>query len=165
HEIYPYGSGRRQAQDMEFDAAACNVDTLQMASGVPPSYVTVIHQQDLAARVDDLVLSTNGTSDQLTVQSFFTDPVFHVERVAFADGTVWDATELRDKTLRLWQGGPDTDFIIVPKFGFESNDNLVEGGAGDEFLDRSIGNNVLRGDEGDDRLFAGNGADELDGGP
>src|SRR5438552_456481 len=151
NDTYLFGPGSGQDTVLDFDPTAGNVDTIEMASGVAPSDVTVTHQQDLAAGVDDLVLSINGTSDQLTVQSFFTDPVFHVERVAFADGTVWDATELRDKTLRLWQGGPDTDFIIVPIFGFESNDNLVDGGAGDDFLETSIGNNVLRGDEGDAR--------------
>src|SRR5439155_1532275 len=155
NDTYLFGPGSGQDTVLDFDPTAGNVDTIEMASGVAPSDVTVTHQQDLAAGVDDLVLSINGTSDQLTVQSFFTDPVFHVERVAFADGTVWDATELRDKTLRLWQGGPGNDFIVVPIFGFESNDNLVDGGAGDDFLDTSIGNNVLRGGEGNDGLFAG----------
>src|SRR2546427_4563801 len=165
NDTYLFGPGSGQDTVLDFDPTAGNVDTIEMASGVAPSDVTVTHQQDLAAGVDDLVLSINGTADQLTVQSFFTDSAFHVEQVAFADGTVWDATELRDKTLRLYQGGPGNDFISLPQFNFQSNDSLIDGGTGNDFLEASIGNDIIRGGEGDDILLGENGNDELDGGP
>src|SRR5207245_1518032 len=144
NDTYVFGRGYGQDTMLDFDPTPGNVDTIQMAADVFPSDVAVTRSGD------DLVLGITGTTDQLTVQSFFTDPAFHVEQVSFADDTVWDATELRDKTLRLYQGGPGNDFISLPQFNFQSNDSLIDGGTRNDFLEASIGNDIIRGGEVDD---------------
>src|SRR5207244_12328426 len=78
NDTYLFAPGSGQDNVLDFDTTAGNVDTIQMAAGVAPTGVAVTRNGD------DLVLSLTATTDQLTVQSFFTDSAFNVERVALA---------------------------------------------------------------------------------
>jgi Ca2+-binding RTX toxin-like protein len=156
NDTYIFGVGAGQDLVMDFDQTPSNIDTIQMMAGVAPSSLTV-------TRADaDLVLSINGTTDQLTVQSFFTNPDYQVERLQFADGTTWDSTELGDMTLQ--RGGPYPDVLIGPTINYN---DLLEGG-GTRKGDNSVqypGNDKLLGSPGDDWLYGLEGMDYLDGGP
>src|SRR6185503_2275652 len=44
--------------------------------------------------LNDIVLSINGTNDKVTLVNWFAGPSWQVDKVQFADGTVWDATVL-----------------------------------------------------------------------
>jgi Ca2+-binding RTX toxin-like protein len=164
NDTYLFGRGSGQDTLLDFDPTPGNADTIQMSADVAPNDVTVTHVRDLAHGVDDLVLSINGTADRLTVQSFFTDPAYRIEEVAFADGTAWDAATLREKTLSSYQGTAGDDLINLYQSS-AVNDSLVDGGAGDDFLQGNAGNDVIRGGEGADILSGFRGDDLLDGGP
>jgi hypothetical protein len=42
----------------------------------------------------DLVLKLAGSTDQITVSSFFNNAAYVIEEAHFADGTTWDQTGL-----------------------------------------------------------------------
>ena len=54
--------------------------------------------------------------------------------------------------------------MVIGRFGGETFDNHVQGGAGDDVIVDFGGRNVLLGQEGDDNLFGGDDHDRLDGG-
>ncbi|MEW6246292.1 MAG: calcium-binding protein [Nitrospirota bacterium] len=91
NDTYLFGPGAGEDTLLDYDVTAGNLDLIQMAAGVLPSAVFV------SRNVDDLVLRLDGTTDQLTVQSFFLDPAYRVERVSFSDGTQWDEEAIRDQ--------------------------------------------------------------------
>jgi Ca2+-binding RTX toxin-like protein len=98
----------------------------------------------------DLVLSLNGGADRLTVSLYFLAAPLQIERVQFADGTVWDQAFI-DNLLQptiTGTGGPD---VLV---GTSNNDRLAG----------LAGNDQLTGLAGNDRLDGGTGADQLAGG-
>ena len=115
---------------------------------------------------DDLVLSINGTSDRLTVQSFFKSitaippfssgysvAAYRIERVEFTDGTLWTVSDLFNRlSTFVGTSGPDT------LFG-NQNDNLIQGLEGDDYLSGQGGDDVLDGGAGNDRLFGDAGND------
>src|SRR5206468_261113 len=188
NDTYLFGPGSGQDTVLDFDPTAGNVDTIEMASGVAPSDVTVTHQQDLAAGVDDLVLSINGTSDQLTVQSFFTDPVFRGDEGddrLFAgngadelDGGPGDDLLQGDGGFVGFVGAPGRNDTLLGGDGNDTlngagGDDLLDGGAGDDFLSgdgglfRGIFGNLVSEatNPGNDTLLGGEGTDTLFGGP
>ncbi|ETX27233.1 family 16 glycosylhydrolase [Roseivivax isoporae] len=107
----------------------------------------------------------------------------HVERVVFADGTVWDMTGglflFDDDGAHTSSGSVHADTILGAGgddtlIGMDGDD-LIEGGAGidvlygwngDDILREtgSEGGNRLHGEAGADTLEAGDGGDHLDGG-
>src|SRR5207244_119709 len=81
NDTYLFGRGSGHDTIVEDDATAGNVDTVQFSADVAPSDVAV------TGSGDDLVLSINGSTDQLTVQAFFLDAAHQIEQVSFDDGT------------------------------------------------------------------------------
>jgi Ca2+-binding RTX toxin-like protein len=118
-----------------------------------------------------VILQITGTSDQLTLQSFLADPAYRIEQVRFADGTTWDSETLRDQARQLLIGTGGNDFLQPTNFFNAPVDQLITGGAGDDFLNgdtdddvRFIGQDKLLGGDGNDRLMGGALDDVLDGG-
>lgn len=91
---------------------------------------------------NDMLLTINGTDDQLTVKDSFNDYSDNnrIEQVRFADGTVWDYTTLQ--TLALQGTG---------------GDDILEGGAANDLLEGGAGNDTLRGRDGGDTYRFGRG--------
>jgi Ca2+-binding RTX toxin-like protein len=88
NDIYLFGNGSGRDTIGENDATAGNLDTVRVASGIAPAAVT-------ATRDDShLYLSLNGGADLLTLQNWFVSDTQKVERVEFANGTVWDVAQL-----------------------------------------------------------------------
>ena len=165
-DTYNFGRGSGEVTVLDFDVTQSNVDREQdrilIGADVLPNDVTL-------ARVngDDLVLSINGTSDRLTVQSFFTNitaiapfssngyavAAYQIERVEFTDGTLWTVSDLFNRLSTLvGTSGPDT------LFG-NQNDNLMQGLGGDDFLSGQASDDVLDGGAGNDRLLGDAGND------
>ncbi len=95
-DTYVFGLGYGQDTILnEWSTSAAEVDTVRLLPGLSAADVSL-------SRVgDDMVLSINGTTDQLRMNSWFLAPEFRVEQLAFADGTVQDLTA-------LYQGAGDT---------------------------------------------------------
>jgi Ca2+-binding RTX toxin-like protein len=165
-DTYNLGRGSGEVTVLDLDVTRSNVDREQdrivIGADVLPNDVTV-------ARVngDDLALSINGTSDRLTVQSFFTSitaippfsfsgysvAAYRIERVEFTDGTLWTVSDVFNRlSTFVGTSGPDT------LFG-NQNDNLIQGLGGDDFLSGQAGDDVLDGGAGNDRLFGDAGND------
>ncbi|MDT3737255.1 MAG: calcium-binding protein [Denitratisoma sp.] len=136
------------------DTTPDKVDAVVFAADVLPSQVTVSRSDS------NLVLSIDGTTDTLRILDYFsldgTDPHYRLERIVFADGTVWDIETIK---AMLLQGTDAADHII----GYGSGDT-VDAGAGDDNVTGGTGNDIINGDSGDDVVYAGDGDDRLDGG-
>ena len=104
-----------------------------------------------------------GTSDELRIIGHFDSLQSQIERVTFADGTVWDSATIQNKfeaegfhiTTSLDEG--------VQLLGTQFRDTIT-GGAGDDDIDGFQGDDVLRGEGGDDELIGSEGQDLLMGG-
>ncbi len=170
-DIYLFGRGGGQDTIQDTDATPGTIDAIQFASDLAPS--------DISARRngDHLVLTINGTTDQLTVWYWFWQdrPDNQVEEIRFADGTVWDVATVKQKVV-TGTAGADT-LIGYPTAdvldGLAGNDTIfgragddtLRGGDGADRLYGEAGNDTLLGGAGDDYLNGGPGADLLDGGP
>ena len=144
-DTYVFGRGYGQ------DTVADNIvvdnrggsDTVLLAADLLPADISVVQ----ADGGRDLVIRINGTSDQLTLDNTITDGHARIERLVFADGTVWTYEHM----LALTTGGTPGDDSISG----DSSANFLAGGAG---------NDTLTGNGGDDRLDGGTGTDVLKGG-
>jgi len=171
-----YLFGKGDGQDMVssiYDPSNNKQGAVQFKAGVAASEVLVTRSGA------NLVLSIAGTTDILTVQSFFyaDDPVNvnnPVQQVKFADGTIWDIAALKGKawtgndTAQTLTGYVGDDVINAlggadSVYGQAGNDTL-DGGAGNDFVYGGTGNDTLRGGTDNDYLYGDAGADTIDGG-
>ena len=125
----------------------------------------------------NLVMKISGTTDQITFNQWATSDTYKVNRVTFADGTVWTLADIKARpivvngtegidTLTGMAGGSNTIY------GLGGNDTLngkelgdtLDGGAGNDILYGVAGNDTLFGGAGDDTLSGGDGNDILVGG-
>lgn len=140
-DTYNFGRGSGAVTIIDFDVTQSNTfrerDTIHIGAGVLPTDLTI-------SRVNggDLVLSIQGTTDHLAIQSFFTNVIvnppfsfsgysvaaYQIEQVQFADATIWTAGDLINRILTL-RGTPGQDTL----FGNQNN-NLIQGLEGDDFL-------------------------------
>lgn len=155
--LFNLGDGQDTIQEVEVSGqAAGQVDILRFGPGINPT--------DVAARRDgaDLILQIGSGSDKVTIKKWFTaagSTANQVERIEFADGTVWSAASLTSSALDM-QGTPGNDTLN----GAGSYGNNISGGDGNDIITGGTGNDVLRGDAGNDTLNGGDGDDLLEGG-
>ncbi|MCA1972104.1 MAG: putative Ig domain-containing protein, partial [Caenispirillum sp.] len=169
NDTYRFGFGDGHDLIVDADSMAGNVDTIVLKEGVMPADVT------LRAEGWNLVLVLSS-GDTLRVRGHFrAGGAEAVERILFADGTVWSGSLLRNPVVQGTPGDdvlhalPDTATRLVGLggsdrlFGSGGNDSL-EGGEGNDRLSGGYGDDVLRGGEGNDVLEGGPGSDVYDGG-
>src|SRR3989475_3836058 len=147
-----YVFNRGDGQDLLFDQnySGSDMNTIRLSTDVAPTDVTL--QTDANG---DLLLAINGTSDQLTVQNYFVDPVFQVEQIAFADGTIWDTNTILSQTPGLVLAGTDgPDFLQWSPLA-----DVISGLGGDDYINACAGNDTLDGGTGSDTLIGGPGSD------
>jgi hypothetical protein len=92
--IFARGYGQDVVQDV--DSTAGNTDRIRLGAGITTADISVFRQGD------DIGLQIKGTTDQVTISRFLASTANRVERVEFADGTVWDA----DRLVTLATGAP-----------------------------------------------------------
>ena len=108
---------------------------------------------------EDLVIKVNGTDAQVTVTGQFIgddpglfggdlNPILGVGEIAFADGVVWDSTDI------AWAVAPNTDGVNGVLTGTPAMD-VLDGGRGNHFLSGGDGGDIYLYDRGD-------GADTID---
>src|SRR5213592_1482468 len=134
-------------------------DELRLAAGIAPEQVERIRPDGS----NDLVLRVVGTSDEVKIGNWFSDPFYQVERVVFGDGTVWDPATTAS-LRRLGTEGNDVLFGSAVSGGLllgRGGDDVLIGGAGNDTLDGGTGNDFLNGSSGDDVYLGGSGQDSV----
>lgn len=150
-DIYHFDLG--DGQDIIRDSAALtnaantDVDVVELGQGIAPGDVTVI-QTDGGK---DFVLKINGTTDQITLDQAMVSNSYRIEKVRFADGTIWTTSDLLAKATSATPG----DDV----FSGTAASELLAGGAGNDTLSGMDGNDILVGGTGNDILSGGSGAD------
>jgi len=84
NDTYVFGRGSGRDIIANFDASKPSGDMVQLGAGIIDSDISLLRQGD------DLVLSINGSADQLTVASYFENGgkgANALEKIRFADGT------------------------------------------------------------------------------
>ena len=156
NDVYQFGFGADHDSILDVQGTA---DVVRLASGVSPSDVTV-------QRVgQDLELVLTGGQDRLTIGLYFLAPLFHVEQVQFAAGTIWDRALLEHLASNPVHGTEDGDVILGTAggdrlFGF-GGDDLLTGLAGDDVLDGGSGADLHRGGAGDDTYVVDDVGDQV----
>ncbi len=171
-----YLFGRGSGRDTVFDSEALDeIDTIQFDATVTADEVEVYRNGF------NLELAISGTTDELTLLSFFDSPEYGRKQARFADGTVWSSAELSARALigntiigssgsEVLSGGVGHDLLI----GSAGNDVLIGGGGKDVLYGdlafqppsgpQVIGDDTLVGGVGDDTLIDFRGANLFDGG-
>jgi hypothetical protein len=127
-DTYIFGPG--DGQDLIREASvAGDTDTLQLL--VNPGDVTVTREEN------NLVLSLNGSIDRVAMD-WFTDPNARIERVAFADGTVWNAAKLESMTAAQMNLPPAVVHAIADQQALEKSAFTFTVPA-DAFADPNVG--------------------------
>lgn len=162
------------------------IDTIQFGEGISPDDIVAKVVQDKDSSYVNLELSIKGTDDKITVRQHFgynyynsyqETPNYQIEKVVFADGTIWDLETIHDKAHNMSGTDKEDNMRVLDKsattlHGLAGNDSLV-GGIANDTLIGGEGKDYLRGGEGDDvyifnkgdgedRIFDANGlADEV----
>ena len=144
-DVYSFELGDGADWIRDTDATSGNSDTLILGTGIVAS--------QLVSEVDgnDRVFTIQGTLDTITLKDWYVDPNSRIERIEFADGTIWDGIALAQSPLN---GTPSADSLS----GTEAED-LIHGLAGNDLIYANGGNDTLSGDTGDDELSGGEGND------
>ncbi|MRR58090.1 MAG: hypothetical protein EG824_07760 [Deltaproteobacteria bacterium] len=149
-DTYLFAIGDGQDTISSIDVSTGKHDVIVFASGIQPTDVVATRSGD------DLILSIQGTQDQLTVQNYFQASTEAnpegIEAIRFADGTTWGYADVSG------EGGPivsdDGDSIV----GYYTDD-VLNGAGGNDSLWGMNGNDTLDGGVGDDTLEGGSGND------
>jgi Ca2+-binding RTX toxin-like protein len=132
-------------------------DTLQFGPGIAVSAVAL-------SRVgNDLVFKVNA-NDQVTMKDWYlsgyglSNGSRYLEKVLFADGTVWTTNTIRGMAIAM-TGTGNADSIT----GWDGKD-VIDAGAGNDTIDGGAGADSLVGGLGDDSILGGLGNDTINGG-
>jgi Ca2+-binding RTX toxin-like protein len=85
NDVYQFNLGDGQDVIFDIDYTTGNVDTLRFGAGISAGDITVKNSGY------DLVLSINGSNEQVLIQNWGGGSIYHIERIEFADGSAWDA--------------------------------------------------------------------------
>ncbi len=152
NDTYLFNLGDGQDTIFDLDSTSGNLDILRFGIGIAASDIA------LSREGYDIILSINGTSDKVRIQNWGSvDEEYLVERVEFADNTVWDAAYIRSLLAELPVVGTDgNDSLTV----WTADENTtLQGLAGNDDLLGSGGNDIFIGGVGNDRMDGGGGDD------
>ena len=177
NNTYLFGIGDGQDRiTYENGVDAGRVNTLQFKAGVRPEDLRFKQVWDQSANgFDSLEISIAGTTDKITVDTYFRQStlagttvssraVNPVQQIRFDDGTVWNMATI-DAAVFSGSSGPDRIFAVGPSTIQAGNDgDLLLGSEQNDLLQGGSGNDQLLGYGGDDTIDGGAGNDRLDGG-
>ncbi|MGN7932723.1 calcium-binding protein, partial [Sphingopyxis sp. 22461] len=143
NDSYHYALG--DGSDVIADGGSDTVDKLVFGPDIVAADISIDPDQNNAA---NSVIRFAGRSETILLEQQMTGSN-GIERIEFADGSYWDATEIANQiALGLGRAGNDT----------------LEGTSGNDSLSGGGGNDALFGRWGSDTLNGGTGNDVLDGG-
>ena len=161
-DIYVFSKG----DGVDYISDSGGIDTIQFCKGIRPGDVSIkrVAQGDHY----NLELAIKDSTDRIVVDDYFghyyysgfsETPQKKIDRVVFADGTVWTQDTIY-KRMHNITGTNDKDDI----YAYDDGDVVYHGLAGNDTLHGGKGNDKLYGDDGDDVLAGRDGDDLLDGG-
>ncbi|WP_234385165.1 calcium-binding protein, partial [Paracidovorax avenae] len=144
NDTYQFGRGDGQDTIIDDDATVGNLDKLVFKTGVAVADVLAVRDGDA------LILKINGTTDQVRIDSYFSNDGMNsrqIEEIRFTDSatTVW---KLADIKARVLTGTAGNDTII----GYATADT-INGADGNDTLEGRGGNDLLEGGGGNDSLY------------
>jgi Ca2+-binding RTX toxin-like protein len=154
---YQLGDGHDSIADTSKSAGHMAANTLQLGLGIASANVTLTRSgNDLVARLADggaVTLSGQYASGG-------------IDRMTFADGTVWESDDIAARTIRELTAGKDifTGTAGDDRIDAMGGNDTVYGQAGNDTIVGGAGDDVLSGEDGDDALAGGTGTDILKGG-
>ena len=144
-----YVFGRGYGQDILRDSPVeqSGPNTIQLTSGVSPDEVRLQARQSEDGI--NVVLTINGTEDELTLLDAADPSLLPISQILFADGTSWDTAEIlsRIEGLRV-TAAPAGSFLEGTGF----RDELI-GAQGNDDLDGLGGADRMVGGAGDDHYW------------
>lgn len=151
-----YLFGRGYGVDFIFNNNADSsgsIDTLSFAADILPSQITATKSNT------ELILTVSGTSDAVWIMGYFIGGGSTVEKIRFADGTVWSESTIA--SIFPVNGTSGNDDLVGTGLsdsmnGFAGSDTL-HGGNGNDTMDGGLGSDSLYGGDGNDLLIAGGG--------
>jgi trimeric autotransporter adhesin len=153
HDTYVFGLG--SGHDTAFEQPFVgDIDTIELTAGIAPGDVMLrTHRSNSAL---DLLVTINGSSDQLLLRSALEFGSLPFENITFADGTVWDTAMVESKIQGITITASSNDGESL--FGTGRNDVLT-GGEGNDFLNGEEGADALSGGLGNDGYQVDNTSD------
>jgi Ca2+-binding RTX toxin-like protein len=147
-DVYIFNRG--DGADSAYDESG-GTDVLRFGATISPQDVAVSRRR---ADFDGygVVFSIAGTTDELYFQNFdYRDYGVDrdVERVEFADGTVWTFADIASRLQAKATDGDDV--LAATSYG----NDVIDGGSGDDRITGSNGVNTLIGGTGNDRIDGG----------
>ncbi|ABK99976.1 calcium-binding protein [Pelobacter propionicus] len=124
------------------------LDTIRFGAGIAPEDIS------FSRSGYDLMLSINGSSDQVRIKSWSGGEGNRIERVEFSGGTVWDAAYIQSMVATVPLVGTNGNDILQ---AWPDENGAIQGLAGDDVLYGNNGNDTLNGGVGNDTLYGGNG--------
>ncbi len=136
-DVYLFGRG--SGRDTVFDSGTADeIDTIQFDSTV------TVEDVEAYRNGFNLELAISGTTDELTLLSFFGAAGYEQKQVKFSDGTMWSSAE-----LSVWA-------IVGTTVTGTLESETISGSDGHDLLIGSAGNDVLMGGGGKDTLYGDN---------
>ena len=96
-DVYYFGAGSGHDRVIDLDLAPENVDTVILGNEITPANLSVTSSAGL------LTLALAGSDDSLAIQ-WQPQAGYAIERVQFADGTIWDGTMLESQAAPAFPG-------------------------------------------------------------
>jgi Ca2+-binding RTX toxin-like protein len=162
-DSYRFGAGWGQdiINDSDGLPEDLSIDEIVFEAGINPADIQVRFGFSFPFQ-PDLLLYIAGTSEQITVRNHFGGEAGfsysdHIEQIRFADGTIWNATEIRNRASQL-VGTEGNDFLQAAG----SFDSVLTGLGGDDRLVGGSGNDVLNGGSGIDNMEGRSGNDTFE---
>jgi Ca2+-binding RTX toxin-like protein len=159
-DTYVYGAGYGEQNIWEYSINPADIDTVELIN-LNASDVTLSRDWTW------LDIYINATGERLRIQEEFASPVYGVDQIKFADGTIWDRTKLA--ASYIYQGSAGSDSLNPGSTAADTisglaGDDALYGAAGDDTLIGGTGNDYLRGDLGNDiYLYSkGDGNDQIE---
>ncbi|WP_457279434.1 calcium-binding protein [Polaromonas sp. P5_D5] len=134
NDTYKFNLGDGQDTIIETQTNNNVTDKLVFGSGIAASDISALRSGN------DLVFSHVNGVDKVTAKDWFASVASQLERIEFADGTVWTGAAVTASAL------------------------IVTGTAGDDVMTGTVMDDTLRGMGGNDNITAGGGTNVLDGG-
>lgn len=174
NDTYLFGRGDGHDTVIDADPTPGNTDTIRFKPGVTPDDIAVSRPSGYLN--NDLVLTIKDTGDSIIVKDWLARDTTanRVERVEFANGTIWDEQAIKQFFLTgTAQDDSINGFLDDDKIdGLDGNDTLfglagndtINGDGGNDQLWGNAGDDTINGDAGDDLLYGNAGDDTLSGG-
>ncbi len=152
--LFALGDGHTTIDNNHRDDGS--IDTLRFMDGITPDSLRVTRSGA------HLLLTELSTGEVITVEYFFYKTRYELNRIEFADGTVWLTDEIKAIAIRGSEGIDDlTGYTTDDAIAGLGGDDILRGDGGNDTLDGGAGNDRIMGGTGDDRLLGGTGNDRL----